>query len=357
MGFGLSTGLSILAFVVVIGPLILIHELGHFLAARLNNITVEEFGIGFPPRMLTLFERNGTKYTLNWLPLGGFMRPAGEDDPTVEGGLASASKTARLTVLAAGPAANFLIAFVLLIAMFMLGAPEILPGAELTLVEANSPAEEAGLEVGDIILKADDVTIERYDDLITYIHDHTGETIQLTIKRGSSILEMAITPRTSWPEDQGPTGVQIAAVVEVRQYGFFAATGQATIEFANLLKAFVEVPMAVIHEQIPARYLRPVSIVGISQLGGQAIDSSIAQNAAWPILQLTSFISVALAVTNLLPIPALDGGRILFVLIEVVRGRRVDPEHEMVIHFVGFALLIATMLVFVYLDIVDPLIQ
>src|SRR5688572_32146966 len=117
-----NTGLSVLAFFVVIGPLIFFHELGHFLGARWNNITVEEFGIGYPPRMLTLFERNGTKYTLNWLPLGGFMRPAGEGDPTVEGGFDAASRLARFSTLFAGPAANIVIAFVLLLVMFMLGA-------------------------------------------------------------------------------------------------------------------------------------------------------------------------------------------------------------------------------------------
>jgi regulator of sigma E protease len=358
MGFGIdSTRLAVLAFFVVIGPLILIHELGHFLAARWNNIIVEEFGIGFPPRMLTLFERNGTKYTLNWLPLGGFTRPAGEDDPTVEGGLAASSKMARLTVLAAGPVANFLVAFLLLVVMFAVGAPEMLPGAEITLVEADSPAEAAGLKAGDVILEADEVTIESYIDLITYIHDHIGEEVRLIVRRGSSTLETTITPRTTWPEGQGPTGIQVQAVITIRQYGIFEAIERTIEEIGFILRAFVEIPAAVIREQIPARYLRPVSIVGISQLGGQAIDASINQDAIWPILRMTAYFSLALGLTNLLPIPALDGGRILFVLIEAVRGRRVDPERETLIHFVGFALLVTAMLVFVYLDIVDPLIE
>src|SRR5688572_19974759 len=164
-----NTGLSVLAFFVVIGPLIFFHELGHFLAARWNNIRVEEFGIGYPPRMLTLFERNGTKYTLNWLPLGGFMRPAGEDDPEIGGGFASSSKRARISVLAAGPGANVIIAFLLLVIMFMTGAPVELPGAEIVDVEPDSPAAEAGLQPGDMIMKADDVEINTYDNLTNYI--------------------------------------------------------------------------------------------------------------------------------------------------------------------------------------------
>lgn|SRR5574341_490914 len=356
MEFGLDFGLAVLAFFVVIGPLILVHELGHFWAARGNKITVEEFGIGFPPRMLVLFRQKGTLFTLNWLPLGGFMRPAGEDDPAVEGGLAQASKTARLAVLAAGPGANFVAAFILLFVMFMIGAPEVQPGALITAVEVDSPAESAGLLPGDIVLEADETEIGGYVDLIEHIHSHLGESVLLTIKRGSAIMVVPITPRLEAPEGQGPTGIQVQPVTAIRQYGFFSAMGRTLQEIGGLLRAFVELPAAVIRNQIPARYLRPVSIVGISQLGGQAIGASLDANAAWPLIRWTAFVSLALGITNLLPIPALDGGRIMFVLLETVRGRRVDPQREMVIHFIGFALLLAAMLVFVYLDIVDPLV-
>ncbi len=357
-----STELSILAFFIVIGPLIFLHELGHFIAARLNRIRVEEFGIGYPPRMFTLFELKGTKYTLNWLPLGGFMRPAGEDDPAVGGGFASASKGARLTVLIAGPAANVLVAFALLVAMFMIGAPTPVdePGALVARIEPDSPAEQAGLQVQDIILFADDVEIDHYEALTNHIRNRVaeapGEPIVLTVMRGSSTLHIEVTPRTNPPEGQGPIGIQIQSRFEIRQYGLLEAVGEALKELATYARAFVELPVAVIQQQIPARYLRPVSVIGISQLGGQAIDSSIDQNVAWPIIRLTAAISIALAITNLLPLPALDGGRILFVLIEAVRGRRVDPQRETVVHLIGFAILVTAMLVFVYLDIVDPLV-
>ncbi len=357
MGTGMDTWLAIAAFFVVIGPLIFVHELGHFLVARWNKIKVEEFGIGYPPRMLTLFEHNGTKYTLNWLPLGGFMRPAGEDDPSIPDGLAAAPKMARLAVLAAGPGANVLAAFVLLIVMFMLGAPERLPGARIAVVEPDSPAASSGLMPNDVILHVGDTPVERSDDLTNYIYSHIGETFTMTVQRGTTTLELIITPRTSWPEGQGPTGIQIQAVYEVRRYGFFPAIGRALREIGYILKTIVQLPAMVIEQQIPARYLRPVSIVGISQLGGQELAASIEQNAAWPIVRLTASISLALAITNLLPIPALDGGRILFVLIEAIRRKRLDPQREMVVHFVGFVILIATMFLLIYLDIVDPLIK
>nr|MBN1228781.1 site-2 protease family protein [Anaerolineae bacterium] len=357
MQFGNEIGFAIIAFIVVIGPLIFLHELGHFWAARLNKIKVEEFGIGFPPRMLTLFERNGTKYTLNWLPMGGFMRPAGEDDLTIEGGLAAAPKMARFQVLIAGSAMNFLVALVLLVFMFIIGAPEPLPGVLIEGVEAGSPAEQAGIQVGDMIMEVNGATITHYEDLKTQIYKNLGEPIVVTVYRDEQPFEVSMTPRAEWPEGQGPTGILMQTLYETKRYGPFAAIGRAFQEIGTLLKTFVELPGMVVRQQIEPRYLRPVSMIGISQLGGQAVEASIQQDALWPIVQLTAFISLALAITNLLPIPALDGGRIMFVLLEALRGSRIKPEREALVHFVGFAILIAAMLVFMYLDIVDPLIQ
>ncbi|MBN1309904.1 MAG: site-2 protease family protein [Anaerolineae bacterium] len=353
----MNTGLAIAAFFVVLGPLIFFHELGHFLAARWGGVTVEEFGIGLPPRAITLFEQGGTKFTLNWLPLGGFNRPAGENDPSVQGGLAAASKRVRFAVLAAGPGANIIVAFILLMIMFMTGTQEIMPGARIVKVEPDTPAESAGLEDGDIILQTDGRKIRQYPDLSSYITSHIGQPITLTVERGSSIFELEITPRTTWPENQGPTGIVVEPVgLEIKRYGFFEAVRRSGEEFVNF---FLMIPRAInwVREGlISPRLLRPVSVVGISQIGGQALDSSIDQHAAWPILELAANISIALAFTNLLPLPAVDGGRIAFVLFEGIRGRRVDPQRETIVHFIGFAVLLVAMLVLVYLDIVDPLI-
>jgi regulator of sigma E protease len=254
------------------------------------------------------------------------------------------------------------VAFLLLVAMFMIGAPipSDSPGALVVTVEPGSPAEQAGLQPQDVITRADDTPIDTYAVLTTYIRNHVseapGEPIVLTVMRGSSTLEMDVTPRVNPPDGQGPTGIQVQPIIEIRQYDLLSAIGQSLQELAAYARAFVELPIAVIQQQIPARYLRPVSFVGISQLGGQAIDNSINQSVAWPIIRLTAAISIALAITNLLPLPALDGGRILFILIEAIRGKRVDPQRETVVHLIGFAILITTMLVFVYLDLVDPLV-
>jgi regulator of sigma E protease len=359
MGSYPEFGLSIVAFFLIIGPLVFIHELGHFVAARMNHIPVEEFGLGLPPRMLILFESGGTKFTLNWLPIGGFMRPAGEDDPMIAGGLAGASKFARLAVLAAGPVANIVLAYVIFVLMFLIGAPEIQPGARINHVEDGSPAALAGLQKGDIVVTAGSSRITQLDDLTTYIHSHLGKTINLEVNRDGKTVRVELIPRTDWPANQGPTGIVIEQPMIVKQYGLFDSSGKALLEIGRVFQLFASFPdlvRQVMDGALPARYVRPGSVIAISQMGGMALDNSIQRNAIWPLLNLAASVSIALGITNLLPFPALDGGRILFVLIEGIRGKRIQPQHEALIHYVGILVLMAAMVVLMYFDITDPLI-
>ncbi len=353
---GVNTGLAVLAFFIVIGPLILFHELGHYLAAKWNNIEVEEFGFGYPPRLLTLFKIGETRFTLNAIPLGGFVRPVGEDDPDAEGGLATATPWARLQVLAAGSIANFMVGIILLMIMFMVGAPEDV-GAQISLVVEDSPAEQAGLLPEDIIREVNGTPVLESADLVRLITNNVGETIELTIERGGDVFTTELIPRTEVPEGEGPIGIAFQPLQEVRSYGPIQAFTKTVEQLGQIARGFVEFPALVIQQQIPARFLRPMSPVGISQIGGEAISVSVEENALWPIIRLTAVISFALGFTNLLPIPALDGGRIAFVFIELIRGRPIDPRREAIVHFVGFAVLLTTMLLFVYFDITDPLLD
>ena len=188
-------------FLLVLTPIVLIHEWGHFTAAKLCKIRVEEFGFGLPPRAIKLAERNGTIYSLNWIPVGGFVRPAGEDDPDVPGGLASASKRARLFVLAAGAGANFLSAI-----LFFWLAVLFTPSVAIAGVNPASPAATAGIQVGDVVLEVGGEAVTSANMLITTVADHAGETIDLLVQRGEETLTLAVRPRLPGEYDAATEG-------------------------------------------------------------------------------------------------------------------------------------------------------
>ena len=191
-------------FIIILTPIVLIHELGHFWAARLSNIRVEEFGLGLPPRALTLGKRNGTIFSLNWIPLGGFVRPAGEDDPTVPGGLAGASKRARFFVLVAGAGMNFIAAIVIFWIALMIGPPAV----AISNVNPDSPAEAAGLQAGDVILRVDGELADTSSVLVDRVHERAGQSIELFVVRDGQELTLNLPPRMEGeydPSTEGPT--------------------------------------------------------------------------------------------------------------------------------------------------------
>lgn len=347
---------SIGGFFIVLTPIILVHELGHFWAARLSNIRVEEFGLGFPPRAVKLFERNGTAYTLNWIPLGGFVRPAGEDDPSIPDGLAAASKKARLFVLSAGAGANFLLAIVVFWIAYIIGTPAV----EVAYVNQDSPAEAAGLMTGDVIMYVEDIRAENSSTIVQIVNDNLGEPIALIVERDGEEVPVTIVPRVDGeydPAEEGPIGVGLRFSSDGQR--IVRAPGEAFQEsiasVVEIVTLTVRVPAMLIAGEITAEEARPVSVVGISQIAGEAAETSVNNNTLFPILQMVAFISVALGFTNLLPIPALDGGRILFVLIEAVRGRRIEPEREGMVHIVGMLFLLGLMVLLIVQDIVNPI--
>ncbi|MCA9917224.1 MAG: site-2 protease family protein [Anaerolineales bacterium] len=346
---------SIGGFFIVLTPIILVHELGHFIAARLSNIRVEEFGFGFPPRAMKLTERNGTIYSLNWIPLGGFVRPAGEDDPTVEGGLAAASKRARLFVLVAGAGANFLMAFLVFWIAFMIGMPAV----AVSDVAPNTPAAEAGFEPEDVFLEVDGVTAESSSIIADIMRSKAGEPVEVLMARGDETVTLTVVPRELDeydPTEEGPIGVGLMAAPDGRRItrGFGEAMVESARSIWEIVYLTVRVPAMLINGEISPSEARPVSVVGISQIAGQAAEVSVTNNNLFPILNMVGFISVALGFTNLLPIPALDGGRILFVLIEAIRGRRIEPEREGMVHVVGMLVLLGLMALLIVQDIVNP---
>lgn len=347
-------------FFIVLTPIVLVHELGHFWMARRFNIRVEEFGLGLPPRAVKLAERNGTIYSLNWIPLGGFVRPAGEDDPSVPGGLASASKTARFWVLVAGAGANFVMAVMVFWIAFMIGANTV-DASKVVIAEVyvNSPAEEAGLQADDVILSVNDVVINGNVDLVQEQVGLAGETaVNMQIQRGDEKMTIQMTPRALNEGGNLMIGISLGNPMTGKResLGPIAAAGKAVKQMADYVKLFFQVPVMLIRGEMSAKEARPVSIVGISQIAGQAAQTSAYTGNIYPLLMMIAFINVALGLTNLLPLPALDGGRIFFVFIEALRGRRVEPERESMVHVIGMLVLLGLMVFMIVQDIIHPII-
>jgi regulator of sigma E protease len=348
---------AIAGFLLVLTPIVLVHELGHFWAAKLSKIKVDEFGFGLPPRMFKIAERNGTIYSVNWIPVGGFVRPAGEDNPDVPGGLASASKRARLFVLSAGSGANFIFAIFLFWLALVIGPPAI----AIDDVKPGSPAMEAGLMSGDTILQVNGEQVDNSSVLVNTVYENAGEPVELLISRNGQEMTLTIVPRRPGefdPAVDGPLGVGLTNATDGQRLSTnpVDAVGGSFGFMWEYISIYGRLPSMLINGEITAQEARPVSIVGISQIAGQAAESSVSTGNLYPLLSIAAFISIALGLTNLLPIPALDGGRIMFVLIEAVRGRRIEPEREGMVHVIGMLVLLGLMAFLIVQDIFNPLI-
>ena len=340
---------TIISFFVVLSILVLVHELGHFAVAKWSGVTVEEFGIGYPPRMLTIAKRGNTIYSLNWIPFGGFTRMAGEDETGDEHGFSSQSKRKRIAILAAGSIMNLILAVICFSLAFGIGwAPG--KGVRIAGVMEGSPAEEAGLQDGDVILFADDARIAYDNEFIDYVSTRADQEIVLQIRRARETLEIPVVPLYSEAAQKAQVGLYLTPQVTWGQ-----AIVRGASQTASMVVLTLSIPYLLIQGIVPLEAARPVGPIGIAQLAGGAVQQSLAMDWWFPILQLMGMLSTALAVTNLLPLPALDGGRILFVLVEAIRGKRISPEKEGTIHMIGFFLLISLLVLITYADIVNPM--
>jgi regulator of sigma E protease len=406
---------TLVSLLVALSILVFAHELGHFATAKRSGVVVEEFGFGYPPRLLDFWHSRGkiviggqtiaiprgfqmpegltvgasvvyeasadakgrqvlerieevapsdprsrsaasvdlldtgTVFTLNAIPFGGFAKMLGEEDPTFPGSLASKGKIVRTVVLAAGAGMNLLLAVAFFSLALGLGAPAVADpeNAVVTAVAPGSPAEAAGLMVGDIILKADNTAILKTQDLLDYTQSHLGEQVVLTVQRGDNLLQIGVVPRLAPPQGEGPMGITLGPRTTIKHYKWSEET-------VSLVVLIISVPIQVVRGLIPADLARPVGPVGVGQIVGDAVKYSLKTGWWFPVMQMMGSLSVALAVTNLLPLPGLDGGRILFVIVEGIRGRRVDPAKEGLVHLIGMMLLVALMLFITWQDVIHP---
>jgi regulator of sigma E protease len=316
----------------------------------------EEFGL--PVGVVEQLER-GTEYAINLIPFGGYVRMLGEEDPSAPGSFASKSKKVRVAVLTAGAAMNIVLAIVVFTAAFMLGAPEVVAtdNVMISAIAGGSPADGADLRVGDIVVSLNGTPVKSPEELIALTKEHLGEEVTLAIKRGSDIVEITLTPRLNPPEGEGAIGIGIMPAVSKitrKYYPFGEAVWSGVTETFGIIALTVSVPVLLLRGLIPAELVRPIGPPGIYQQTASAVQASVETGWWYPILNLVGLISTALAITNLLPLPALDGGRIFFILVEAVRGRRVDPAREGFIHLIGLAILVGLMLVVSYYDIIRP---
>jgi regulator of sigma E protease len=332
--------------------LLFVHEFGHFIMAKLTRVKVEEFGFGFPPRLLKLFAWQGTDFTVNAIPFGAFVRPRGEDDPSVEGGLAAASKRVRTAVLLGGVLANLLVAILAYTITFKIAFPE---AVVLDSVVPNAPAEQAGLQAGDKILSVDGQHIRNTQEVIAYIYDHLGTQITIRYERDGEEADAQLTPRTAWPEDQGPSGLVLTMVYSDR-HGWLEALREGLYTMGDQVVLLLQLPAMILRGQANLSAARPVGPVGIVDVTEQIVDAARESNQWVFILNWIGMINLALAVGNILPIPALDGGRLLFVFLEWIRGKRINPEKERMVHAYSLLILLAFMLLITYLDIFFPVI-
>lgn len=353
--------LTALTFIVVLGFMVLVHELGHFLVAKRAGIRVEEFAIGFPPKLFGL-HRGETEYTINLLPLGGFVRMTGEDDPTDPRSFARAPKRWRAAVLLAGSTMNLITAGLIFALAFSVGWPEITEyQVGISLVTPDSPAQAAGLQAGDVFASVDGVPVRSNEQVRDLLLARAGQPVNVVVRRGDSTVSTTLTPRTNPAPGQGAIGVQLRPVgeplkIESRRYPPLQALQlgfQRVVQIVRL--TFVEVPRLALERAIPAEMARPVGPVGIFQITQSATERTSETGNWFYILNLAGMLGVGLGIANLLPIPGLDGGRLLFIIIEALRGRRVDPQREGLFHLAGFVFLISVMLLISYFDIFHPI--
>lgn len=339
---------TIVAFLLVFSVVVFVHELGHFAVAKLSGVRVEEFGFGYPPRLLRIARRGDTEYTINAIPIGGFVRVAGDENPDDPRSLTKKSAWVRGAFLLAGPVMNVVLAVVLFAASYMMGVlePTTGPGVGIYDVAAGSPAAGAGLRLGDVVLAVNQEPVNTPEALQQMINAHLDQEITLTVSREGARAPLVVhaMPRSDHPPDQGALGVHTGPPLRRAAY----PAGQAIVLGAE--RALGTVVMMVAGLAAMVRGLAPVDLagpIGIAQATGEVIKSGFVQVVEW-----TAFLSVNLFIINLLPIPALDGGRLVFVALELVRGgRRIDPRKEGLVHLVGIVVLLGLFLVVSYFDL------
>lgn len=347
---------SIITFLLVLSILVLVHEFGHYIVARRNGIWVEEFGFGLPPRVFGK-KIGETIYSINLLPFGGFVRLHGEmteDGVTKQNkAFVNKSKRVKVAVIVAGVIMNFLLAvFAFAIVYSKYGVPKETEEIKVVDIAPNSPALEAKLLVGDIIKKVDGENVSTVPLFIEKIEEKRGKKISLEVDPvgDETIKKINIIPRTNPPDGQGPLGVSISTLdvyyPPIWQRPFYGAY-YGFLESFEWIKRVANGLLNIFGDLSKGQSPKDVS----GPVGVYAVVSEVSKQGIWQLINLIGIISVNLAVLNILPFPALDGGRLLFIIIEAIFGKKVAPKIESVIHSIGMMILLTLILAITIKDV------
>jgi regulator of sigma E protease len=335
--------LTIIAVIFVFGLLVFVHELGHFLTAKAVGMRVDEFAIGFGPKLMHR-QRGETLYSLRAIPLGGFNKIAGmdPDEKQDEKSFYSKSVWARMFVIVAGSAMNFLLPVILFFLVFMLSGIDT-PSNEPVIgsVMPERPAAAAGLLPGDKIVAVNGQTITTWPQFVEVIQTSADKNIVIDLNRDGAAQKINIIPQFDQSAQRGIIGV--TPVVEKYQPGVFEAMGLGVKYTYLVLVKMIDALVEIVTGQAAADIAGPI---GIMKMTGEA-----AQNGLAPLLQFAAFLSINLGLINLLPIPALDGGHIIVLSIEAVRGKQLNKRYLEIVHSIGFVLLLLLMVVATFKDI------
>jgi regulator of sigma E protease len=351
---------SIIIFIVVLAILVLVHEFGHFWVAKKSGMKVDEFGFGFPPRLFG-FKRGETLYSVNLFPLGGFVKIVGENNEEEQDPRSFVNKSffARFATLFAGVFMNFILAGFLLAVGFMIGLPTVVPEGQevprfatisdpsvsVLMVQPQSPAADAGLKEGDTIKSADGIAVNEVEQFINHVKSKPGQNVALDIQRGNENLSLNVFSRENPPEGSGPIGISLGNVGRITYPWWYTPI----VGFQSAWRITVLTVQS--FGQLIFRG------EGLESLGGPvkiaSMTGQVTKLGIEYLIQFAAFLSINLAVLNIVPFPALDGGRILFLFIEKIRGKKNNPQIEQWANLIGFALLITLIVWITVRDVVS----
>src|SRR3989338_7782607 len=345
--------LTLIIFFAILLVLVLSHEFGHFLFAKLAGVKVEEFAFGFPPRIGS-FWKGETRYSFNLVPLGGFVKIFGEEGEEASDPRSFSARPfgTKFAIIAAGGFFNFLLAYFLLSAGFMLGTPTALDDADpnqpgeikITEIQRGSPAALAGLLPGDTLVSLNALEAKKISEVQAFINGHKGQTLKISVKRGGEVLAYEAQIRSEVKPGEGALGIAMARF-GVEKLSFFPALAKGLKTAADLTALTARALARFFWELFTGRssfetVSGPVGIVGDFSRFGFLF-----------LIQLTALLSVNLALINIIPFPGLDGGRAFFLILEKLKGSPFHWKFTRAVHAAGFIFLLLLMILVTYHDI------